>query len=157
MKWDELTWRDSEPIDDQRLITAVETHFGVKFPGSYRECIQACDGGVPDECTFLHHRADDEDHEDAIGILLSVRREHHANVYEAREGLGSSFTGGVLPIADNGCGFDPEVVQSHGLGSGIMHDRAGDIDASLTIKSQPDQGTEVLIVWEAQLWRRNHE
>jgi PAS domain S-box-containing protein len=55
----------------------------------------------------------------------------------------------ILGIKDDGCGFDPEGAQSSGLGIGIMRERARDIGATLSITSQPDLGTEVLVEWQA--------
>ena len=81
----------------------------------------------------------------------------HAKASQARVNLEAGGEKITLRISDNGRGFDLEVMELHGMGVGFMRERAGDIDAQLFINSQPDQGTEVLIVWEAQLWRRNHE
>jgi signal transduction histidine kinase len=54
----------------------------------------------------------------------------------------------ILSIKDDGRGFDPEGTQPAGLGLGIMHDRARDIDATLSITSQPGLGTEILVEWQ---------
>ena len=54
----------------------------------------------------------------------------------------------ILSIRDDGRGFDPEGTRPAGLGIGIMRDRARDIDATLSITSQPDLGTEVLVEWQ---------
>jgi signal transduction histidine kinase len=54
----------------------------------------------------------------------------------------------ILSIKDDGRGFDPEDVQPAGLGLGIMRDRAREIDATLSLTSQPDLGTEVLVAWQ---------
>jgi signal transduction histidine kinase len=54
----------------------------------------------------------------------------------------------LLSIRDDGRGFDPEGTLPTGLGIGIMRDRAREINAMLTITSQPGQGTEVLIEWQ---------
>ena len=53
----------------------------------------------------------------------------------------------VLGIMDDGHGFDNEDIQLTGLGISIMHERAREINAALSITSQPDLGTEVLVVW----------
>ena len=55
----------------------------------------------------------------------------------------------ILSIRDDGCGFNPEEPHPSGLGIGIMRDRAQEIDATLSITSQPDQGTEILVEWQA--------
>jgi PAS domain S-box-containing protein len=54
----------------------------------------------------------------------------------------------ILSIKDDGGGFDPEDPGAAGLGLGIMRDRAREIDATLTITSQPGKGTEVLVEWQ---------
>lgn len=55
----------------------------------------------------------------------------------------------TLRIIDNGQGFDLATSQAHQLGLKIMRERAEAIGADLTIESQPDQGTEVRVIWQA--------
>ncbi len=55
----------------------------------------------------------------------------------------------TLRIGDNGLGFDLASAQVHQLGLRIMRERAEAIGADLTIESQPDQGTEVKVIWQA--------
>jgi PAS domain S-box-containing protein len=74
----------------------------------------------------------------------------HARARHARVNLDADGERVTLRISDDGCGFDP-VAASQGLGLGIVRDRAGHIDARLHINSQPDQGTEVLVVWEGSV------
>jgi len=81
----------------------------------------------------------------------------HAGARQARVNLHGDGAQITLRVSDDGCGFDPEDTHfdgmgSHGMGIAIMRDRARDIDATLSITSQPDLGTEVLAEW-----RRNHE
>jgi PAS domain S-box-containing protein len=52
-----------------------------------------------------------------------------------------------MHISDNGRGFNPEDIQPHQLGISIMRERAQAIGATLSIKSQPGQGTELLVTW----------
>jgi PAS domain S-box-containing protein len=54
----------------------------------------------------------------------------------------------VLRVSDNGRGFDLERIWGDHLGLDIMRERAATIGAALTIDSQPDQGTQVVLVWE---------
>jgi len=54
-----------------------------------------------------------------------------------------------LTIKDNGCGFDPEEIPADHLGIGIMQERAKEINADLTIYSQPLKGTKVRLIWKA--------
>ncbi len=59
--------------------------------------------------------------------------------------ISSSVT---LSVSDDGRGFDPARVPHHRLGLGIMHERAQAIGASLTIESQPGEGTQITVLWE---------
>jgi len=54
----------------------------------------------------------------------------------------------TLRVSDNGRGFDLERIRGDHLGLDIMRERAEAIGAELTIESQPDQGTRVVLVWE---------
>jgi signal transduction histidine kinase len=55
-----------------------------------------------------------------------------------------------LRITDNGRGFTSNGVSREHLGLSIMRERAASIGASLTVESQPGQGTQVLAVWRGQ-------
>ena len=72
----------------------------------------------------------------------------HARASRAWVNLRCLPNGVTLRIRDNGRGFDPEATSPHQLGLSIMHERAQTIGAALTINSQPDQGTEILIEWQ---------
>jgi signal transduction histidine kinase len=52
-----------------------------------------------------------------------------------------------LEISDDGRGFDPAVATSGHHGLRIMRERAGAIDAELSIESGPGQGTRINICW----------
>jgi PAS domain S-box-containing protein len=52
-----------------------------------------------------------------------------------------------LEVQDDGCGFDPGAVPPGALGLGIMRERAEDAGASLSIESEPGEGTLVSVVW----------
>ncbi len=55
-----------------------------------------------------------------------------------------------LTIADNGCGFDPteksQPDKPHGWGLRIMHERAAEIGAQLSVESAPGHGTKVKVI-----------
>ncbi|MHC5908196.1 GAF domain-containing sensor histidine kinase [Streptomyces sp. S6] len=53
--------------------------------------------------------------------------------------------GAVLRVSDDGKGFDPAIVRSAGrhLGLVSMRDRAGGVGGSLTVTSEPGQGTVI--------------
>lgn len=52
-----------------------------------------------------------------------------------------------LSIRDNGQGFDPEQTASGHYGLSMMHERAEEIGAILSITSRPGHGTELTIRW----------
>lgn len=62
--------------------------------------------------------------------------------------LRMSERGVLMTVRDNGIGFDPAMVKPTSLGQRIMRERAENIDAELTITSQPGQGTEVTVFWQ---------
>lgn len=53
----------------------------------------------------------------------------------------------VLEMLDNGAGFDQTQIPSNHFGVSIMHERARDINAHLTLESQPEQGTQIHLRW----------
>jgi signal transduction histidine kinase len=58
----------------------------------------------------------------------------------------------TLTISDDGIGFTPETAaQAPQLGIKGMRERAEVIGATLDIKSQPESGTTVDLVWRQQL------
>ncbi len=54
-----------------------------------------------------------------------------------------------LLIEDNGKGFDDMAIPADSLGLGIMRERSAEIEADLTIDSQPGQGTTVTMIWRS--------
>ncbi len=60
--------------------------------------------------------------------------------------------GGVrLCIQDDGVGFDPQRVRPDSLGQRIMHERAENIGAELTLTSTPGEGTQMIVVWTPEV------
>jgi signal transduction histidine kinase len=53
----------------------------------------------------------------------------------------------TLRVEDDGRGFDPDEIKTGRLGISIMRERATSIGASLTINSQPGDGTIVQVQW----------
>jgi signal transduction histidine kinase len=52
----------------------------------------------------------------------------------------------VLTIQDNGAGFDPKAVKSHGgIGLISMKERAYSVNGELTITSQRGHGTQITL------------
>ncbi|MGD2049612.1 MAG: histidine kinase, partial [Chloroflexota bacterium] len=54
-----------------------------------------------------------------------------------------------LTIEDDGVGFSPELRGQEQLGIGIMRERAADIQATLSVDSQPGGGAQVALVWHS--------
>jgi signal transduction histidine kinase len=52
-----------------------------------------------------------------------------------------------LRVSDDGRGFDPGTIPGDHLGVSIMRERAQAIGATLTIDSEPGEGTEIVLVW----------
>ena len=52
-----------------------------------------------------------------------------------------------MSIRDDGHGFDPKSILGEHLGLGIMQERASNVQATLTIRSKPGQGTEISVRW----------
>ena len=50
-------------------------------------------------------------------------------------------------IADNGQGFDPNLIISGHYGVSIMRERADGVGAQILITSQPGIGAEVRLIW----------
>jgi PAS domain S-box-containing protein len=72
----------------------------------------------------------------------------HAGASQANVNLLCESDKITLKITDDGRGFDTTGVPSDSLGLGIMHERAEDILASLSVQSRTGQGTEVMVVWQ---------
>jgi len=54
----------------------------------------------------------------------------------------------ALHVSDDGRGFHPAHVSPEQMGLKIMAERAESIAAQLNLTSQPDEGTQVVLVWE---------
>lgn len=52
-----------------------------------------------------------------------------------------------IVVRDDGDGFNPDEVNPESLGLEIMRERAGAINASVAITSEPGKGTEVIVEW----------
>jgi len=74
----------------------------------------------------------------------------HANASQVDVRLCCQPQGAELCIHDDGVGFDINCVLPDNLGLSIMRERAEAIGAHLTIHSQPQAGTEVIVTWQPQ-------
>jgi signal transduction histidine kinase len=54
-----------------------------------------------------------------------------------------------LMVADNGAGFEPSTVTADHLGIRIMRERAEAIGAHFNVYSEPGEGAQVSVVWQA--------
>lgn len=69
----------------------------------------------------------------------------HAHAHHVRVALIASFAETCLEIADDGAGFDPAALPSHGLGLVGIKERVQRIGGTLEIVSAPGQGTTVRV------------
>jgi two-component system nitrate/nitrite sensor histidine kinase NarX len=74
----------------------------------------------------------------------------YAEATETTVCLRCTADGLTLTIRDNGIGFDVRQVSSEHLGLRIMRERAAEIGARLLIRSAPQRGAEVTVVWTAE-------
>jgi two-component system nitrate/nitrite sensor histidine kinase NarX len=72
----------------------------------------------------------------------------HARASQASVDLHCQPGRGALRISDDGCGFDANNVLPDRLGMGIMRERAEHAGANLRIKSQPGDGTQIIVNWQ---------
>ena len=72
----------------------------------------------------------------------------HAGAEQARLSLACKNERIELVVSDDGCGFDPVLVEPDHLGISIMRERATQIGAMFKLESKPGLGTQVRIVWQ---------
>jgi signal transduction histidine kinase len=86
----------------------------------------------------------------AISVQLRTRG--------AGKGRGTSIRGNgtqgtwstiELEIADDGRGFDPSAVLAGHFGLAIMRERAHAVGATVQVRSQPGQGTQIVAAWRS--------
>jgi PAS domain S-box-containing protein len=74
----------------------------------------------------------------------------HARAQHAVINLNQTTDRITLYLGDDGQGFEPHRTEGSHLGLTIMRERAESIGATLTISSQPGQGTEIIASWPAE-------
>jgi len=79
--------------------------------------------------------------EEALNNILK-----HANAKSVLVKLKQRKASIYLEVADNGCGFDPDIVKFGGKGLGNIKDRATRIKGKLNIVSSPKNGTKISLV-----------
>jgi PAS domain S-box-containing protein len=72
----------------------------------------------------------------------------HARASQACVDLLCQAGRGTLRISDDGDGFDVGDILPDRLGMGVMRERAEDAGATLSIESQPGNGTQVVVNWQ---------
>ena len=80
--------------------------------------------------------------QEALNNVVKHARPKHVTLK-----LNQSLEQITLQICDDGQGFKINEVDGRHLGLQIMHERANNIHARLTIISQPGAGTEIAVVW----------
>jgi signal transduction histidine kinase len=85
---------------------------------------------------------------DRVDIDIKSETDHSSRKRKKARSSQISFSQSVsMSIRDNGCGFDPRSVIGEHLGLGIMHERASNTHAALSIKSKAGAGTEISVHW----------
>jgi PAS domain S-box-containing protein len=78
----------------------------------------------------------------------------HANARQVTIALRTNGAGVDLEISDDGCGFDPDLVTADHQGLQIMRERAEKLGMSLELNTQMGQGTQVLVHWYGETFRK---
>lgn len=117
----------AEAITSRARIPVVVTSTG--------ECI------LPDDAKVAFYRIAQE-------ALNNVAK--HSEATEVMVRLLCEKNKVTLNIKDNGVGFDTDNISPESLGVGIMHERADDIKALLTIRSGVGEGTEIIVIWNSR-------
>jgi PAS domain S-box-containing protein len=73
-------------------------------------------------------------------LTNSVQHGHAQNTIIELESLDGHLT---LRVRDDGCGFDSRVAREEGMGLRIMEHRVRSVCGTLTVRSEPGQGTEI--------------
>lgn len=77
--------------------------------------------------------------------LINIAK--HAGASQVTITLEDNGRSVTLHIEDNGCGFYPDQIPTGHYGLSIMRERATAIDATISVISQPNFGTEIDICW----------
>jgi PAS domain S-box-containing protein len=74
----------------------------------------------------------------------------HAAAEHAVVGLYCDGGRATLRIWDDGCGFNPEVHAAGGFGLNNLRERAQQLNGTFDLTTTPDQGTEIVVIWNDQ-------
>ena len=91
--------------------------------------------------------------QEALNNALKHARASQVNIQLRKLAPASSTNGdlrqgAILTVQDDGRGFHIDQVPSSHLGLNIMRERAQAIGATLTVESQPGQGTQITVLWD---------
>jgi two-component system nitrate/nitrite sensor histidine kinase NarX len=95
-------------------------------------------GGLPGDVQVAFYRVCQEG-------LINVAKHARAGQVAIRLHYGADAV--ELRVCDDGCGFDPAHVSPGRSGLDVMRERTEAVGAMLSIKSQPEQGTEIALRW----------
>ena len=82
----------------------------------------------------------------AVTVPNSCLTRSSGNAPRATVALRAVEDGIYLRVSDEGCGFDPERIQSPGIGLASMRERALHLDGTFSIRSRPGEGTRIEVV-----------
>ncbi len=86
--------------------------------------------------------------QEAINNVVRHARAAHVSIsLDCEPGENGATRCLTLKVEDDGCGFDPHIIQRNHLGLQNMSERAQAIGARLTIQSSPGLGTAVTVQW----------
>jgi signal transduction histidine kinase len=100
----------------------------------------ACDCELPADVKIALYRIAQE-------ALNNVAK--HSGATQAEVALRHTAGQVTLTVLDDGRGFDREAVGSDHLGLNIMYERAQTIGATIEVESEPDEGTELSVIWRS--------
>lgn len=100
--------------------------------------IEGSESDIPSEVRIVFYRASQE-------CINNIVKHSEATAYTIRLKVG--YQNAQLEIRDNGRGFDLQVIRANS-GLAKMRERAEAIGASVTIQSQPHDGTTVSVMWK---------
>ena len=92
--------------------------------------------------------------QEALNNVVKHARASHAEIEMSCSHCSNGGQGRELPreitllVADDGKGFSPGQNQADRFGSGIMRERAEDINARLEVASEPGAGTRIIVRWQ---------
>jgi signal transduction histidine kinase len=133
----------------EAMSTRAKVPIAVRFRLNGRESASAGVGGVdgaepplPPAVKVVFYRVAQE-------ALMNAAKYAKAQAISVR--LRTRGRGTIeLEVADDGQGFDPSAVAADHFGLAIMRERAHAVGATVQVRSQPGQGTQIVVVWRGK-------